>query len=232
MDAGDTKKSLSRRGLLKLGMAGTAAGLLASGLELAIPTPALAEDVSTPDAALKELMAGNKRYSSNQFTAPQHDLEILRAHTAEKQTPFAAILSCADSRVPAELIFDQTIGHVFVVRVAGNVLTPEVIGSLEYGAVVLGAKVLLVLGHASCGAVKAAIAGKSVPGQISSLFPHLQPAVDEARHDLVAATKANARIQATLLSESSTVISGMVQEQKVKVVAGYYDLESGVVTLL
>ena len=134
--------------------------------------------------------------------------------------------------MPVELVFDQSIGHIFVTRVAGNLLTPEIIGSLEYGAVVLGTKVIMVLGHANCGAVKAAIQGKPVPGQISSLFPHLQPAVDQAGPDLEATIKANAKIQATLLRESSTVISGMLKDGTVKVVAGYYDLASGAVTMV
>ena len=101
------------------------------------------------------------------------DKQILRDRTAEKQQPFAALLSCADSRVPVEIIFDQSIGELFVTRVAGNIATPEIIASLEYGAAVLGIKVILVLGHAGCGAVKAAIQAKAVPGQISALFPHL-----------------------------------------------------------
>ena len=133
----------------------------------------------TPDAALNELMEGNKRYASGKMTSFEHDLAILKQHTEEKQEPFAAVLSCADSRVPVELVFDQTIGHVFVTRVAGNIVTPEIIGSLEYGAAVLGTKVILVMGHSNCGAVKATIQGKEVPGQISSLFPHIQPAVDQ-----------------------------------------------------
>ena len=223
---------LSRRRLLQLGVTGTAAGLVAGALPLALTTPAEAQDVSTPDAALAELMNGNKRYVSNALTSPQHDLDILKKNTEEKQEPFAAVLSCADSRVPVEWVFDQTIGHVFVTRVAGNLITPEIIGSLEYGAAVLGTKVILVLGHASCGAVAAAIQGKSVPGQISSLFPHIQAAVDEAGPDLTATIKANARYQARLLGESSTVLAPMIKEGKLKVVAGYYDLANGAVTLL
>lgn len=225
-------RTLSRRRLLQLGVTGTAAGIVAGALPLTIPTPAEAQDVSTPDAALAELVNGNKRFASNSLTSPQHDLEILKQHTVDKQEPFAAVLSCADSRVPVEWVFDQTIGHVFVVRVAGNLITPEIIGSLEYGAAVLGTKVILVLGHGSCGAVKAAMQGKSVPGQISSLFPHIQPAIDQAGPDVEATIKANAKIQATLLRESSTVISGMVKDGKVKVVSGYYDLGTGMVTLL
>jgi len=177
-------------------------------------------------------MAGNKRFSSNDLPSLQHDVEILKAHTVEKQEPFAAVLSCADSRVPVELVFDQSIGHLFVTRVAGNVVTPEIIGSLEYGAAVLGTKAILVMGHSGCGAVKATIQGKAVPGQISSLFPHIQPAVDQAGQDLAAATKANAKNQAMLLRQASTVIADMVKDGKIKVVAGYYDLASGTVTIL
>ena len=132
MSNGSTSdRTLSRRRLLQLGVGGTAAGIVAGAIPFAIPTPAQAQDVSTPDAALAELMSGNKRYVSNTLTSPQHDLDLLKANTEEKQEPFAAVLSCADSRVPVEWVFDQTIGHIFVARVAGNLITPEIIGSLE-----------------------------------------------------------------------------------------------------
>ncbi len=228
----DSNRTFSRRRLLQLGVTGTAAALAAGALPLTLPLPALAQDVSTPEAALAALMNGNKRYVANTLTSPQHDLDILKAATEEKQEPFAAVLSCADSRVPVEWVFDQTIGHIFVTRVAGNILTPEIIGSLEYGAAVLGTKVILVLGHGSCGAVAAAIQGKSVPGQISSLFPHIQPAIDQGGPDLMATIKANAVYQARLLGESSTVIAPMIKAGKLKVVAGYYDLANGAVSQL
>ncbi len=221
----------SRRRFLQMGAAAAAVGLT-SGLQLAVPPQVLAQSVLTPDAALAELVAGNKRFVAERLTSFDHDLAILKQHTVDKQEPFAAVLSCADSRVPVEIVFDQSIGHIFVTRVAGNVITPEIIGSLEYGAAVLGTKVILVMGHSGCGAVKAAIQGKEVPGQISSLFPHIQPAVDQAGPDPEAVTKANAKIQATLLREASTVISGLVKDAKLKVVAGYYDLASGAVALL
>ena len=221
----------SRRRFLQIGVTGAAVSLL-GGLELAAPWPAQAQSTLSPDAALAELMAGNKRFISGKLTSFEHDLAILKQHTEEKQEPFAAVLSCADSRVPVELVFDQSIGHIFVTRVAGNILTPEIIGSMEYGAAVLGTKVILVMGHSGCGAVKATIQGKEVPGQISSLFPHIQPAVDQAGPDLAAATKANAKMQAALLREASTVIAGMVKDNKVKVVAGYYDLGTGAVEFL
>src|SRR5271166_2915711 len=226
------KQGPSRRQFLQAGATTAAVSLLASGLELALPLPVAAQSTLTPDAALTELMDGNKRFTSGKLTSHEHDLAILKQHTEDKQEPFAAVLSCADSRVPVELVFDQSIGHIFVTRVAGNVVTPELIGSLEYGAAVLGTKVIMVMGHSNCGAVKAAIQGKDVPGQISSLFPHIQPAVNQAGPDLAAASKANAKIQATLLQESSTVISGMVKSGGVKVVAGYYDLGTGSVTLV
>jgi len=199
---------------------------------LSFPEPVFAQSTLTPDAALAELMAGNKRFADRNMTAHEHDLAILKRSTAEKQEPFAAVLSCADSRVPVELIFDQSIGHIFVTRIAGNVITAEIVASLEYAATVLGTKVLLVMGHAGCGAVKATIQGKEVPGQISALFQHIQPAVDQAGETLEAATKANARIQAALLRESSTVVSALVKEGKLKVAAAYYDIVSGRVNLL
>jgi carbonic anhydrase len=215
-----------------MGVTGAVAGLLTGGLELALPPEVRAQSALTPDAALAELMAGNQRFITGRMTSNEHDLAILKEKTIDKQEPFAALLSCADSRVPVELIFDQTIGHLFVTRIAGNFVTPEIIASLEYGAAVLGSKVILVMGHANCGAVKATIQGKEVPGQISALFPHIQPAVDQAGPNLEATTKANAKIQAALLRESSTVISGLVKQGKVKVVAGYYDVGTGTVTIL
>lgn len=200
--------------------------------KLSFPEPVFAQSTLTPDAALGRLMAGNKRFVDGKMTAHEHDLAILKQDTAEKQEPFAAVLSCADSRVPVELIFDESIGHIFVTRIAGNVITPEIVASLEYGAVALGTKALLVMGHTGCGAVKAALQGKEVPGQISALFPHIQPAVNQAGDNLEAATKANARNQAALLRESSTVISALVKEGKLKVAAACYDIASGTVMLL
>jgi len=231
LDAADELRS--RRGFLQMSIGGAVAGMIAAAAaEVATPRRAAAQSVLSPDEALKEMMEGNARFAANKMTSFEHDLEMLKSKTVDKQEPFAAVLSCADSRVPVEILFDQTIGHVFVTRVAGNVVTPEIIGSLEYGAAVLGTKVILVLGHRGCGAVKAAIAGKGVPGQISSLFPHIQAAVDAAGPDTEATTKENAKHQAKLLRESSTVISEMSKEGKIKVAAAYYDLGSGAVTLL
>ena len=232
LDPSVSNDDSSRRRFLKMAVGGTVAGMAtAAGMEFATPHRVLAQTTLSPDGALEELMAGNKRFTAERLTSFEHDLAILKQHTIEKQEPFAAVLSCADSRVPVELVFDQSIGHIFVVRVAGNITTPEIIASLEYGAGVLGTKVILVMGHGGCGAVKATIAGKEVPGQISALYPHIQPAVDQAGTNLEAATRANAKIQASLLRQSSTVISGLVKENKLKVTAAYYDIGSGIVSV-
>jgi carbonic anhydrase len=140
--------------------------------------------------------------------------------------------ACANPRVPVKLVFDQSIGQVFVTRVAGIIVTPEIIASLEYGVAMLQTKVILVMGHSSCGAVKATIQAKEVPGQISALHPHIQPAVDQAGSNLEAATKANANIHAGLLRQTSTVIARLLNEKKVKAAAASYDIVSGAVTLL
>ncbi len=185
----------------------------------------------SPDAALHELIAGNQRFAANQLTSIQHDLELLKNHTADKQEPFAAVLACADSRVPVELIFDQSIGHIFVTRVAGNLVTPEIVASLEYAVAVLGVELVVVLGHTNCGAVKAAMKADPVPGQISALYPPLRRAVEQAGGDVAKAIAANASVQADLLRTSSTVIREAAKAKKVGVVSGVYDLASGKVTL-
>jgi len=201
-------------------------------LEFAVPSHGRRQNILSPDAALAELIDGNRRFATGRVIAREHDASILRQHAAEKQQPFAAVLSCGDSRVPVEFVFDQDIGQLFVSRVAGNVAAAEIIATLEFGAAVLGTQVILVMGHSSCGAIEATIKNTAAPGQISALYPHIRPAVDQAGPNPEEATKANARIQAALLREASTVISSLIQEKKLKVVSGYYDIASGVVTLL
>lgn len=221
---------VARRGFLRAALAGSA--MLAAGTAFTVAQPAAAQSAMTPDAALKELMDGNARFVAGQLRSFDEDLAILKAKTADKQEPFAAILSCADSRVPVEFVFDQSIGRLFVVRVAGNVATPEIIASLEYGVAVLGTEVLMVLGHSNCGAVKATIEGKAVPGQISALYAPIRPAVDAAGPDLIATIDANAKVQARLISQASPVIAAAIEAGKLKVVAACYDLATGTVVLL
>jgi carbonic anhydrase len=224
-----TSQAFSRRRFLS---GATASLLTSAALDILTPPSLPAQTNLTPEEALKKLMEGNERFVAGRMTSFDEDLKILKAHTVDKQEPFASVLSCADSRVPVEIIFDQTIGHIFVTRVAGNMVTSEIIASLEYGAAVLGTKAILVLGHRACGAVKATIQGKDVPGQISALYPYIRPAVDEAGTDLEKTIQANARIQARLLRESSPVLASLVKENKLKIVAGYYDLETGKVSLI
>jgi carbonic anhydrase len=185
----------------------------------------------TPREALRRLMDGNERFRSGRPIRPHQSAERLD-ELVGGQAPFAAILSCADSRVPVELVFDQGFGDLFVCRSAGNVAPPDLVGSLEYGTQVLGARVLMVLGHSSCGAVSATIAADSVPGQISSIFWQIRPAVERAGPDLAAATAENARIQGNLLASASTVLARRVRDGELLVVAAVYDLRSRAVVLV
>jgi carbonic anhydrase len=221
-----------RRHFLRTVLSSAVFGVAAqAGIELVAPGRLSAQTNLSPDAALQELLAGNQRFAANQLASIEHDLTILKEQTVDKQEPFAAVLSCADSRVPVELIFDQTIGHIFVTRVAGNIVTPEIIASLEYGVAVLGVKTLVVLGHRSCGAIKAAMKADTVPGQISALYPPLRQSVEQSGGNLDRAIEANTRIQAELLRTSSTVIRDAVKTGALKVEAGVYDLATGKVTL-
>ncbi len=217
---------LSRRHLLGLAAgSAVAAGL---GLRTSRTEARTGAAPTDPDAAFEALMAGNRRFTSGRAEAPHR--KLARVHElASGQTPFAAILGCADSRVPAELVFDQGFGDLFVVRVAGNIATPEGIGSLEFGTLVLGARVLLVLGHTSCGAVKAAIEAAPVPGQISSLFQHMVPAIAPGTKDVDATGAANVRLQTRVLLDGSPVIAGLVRDGKLRVAGAVYDLATGVV---
>jgi carbonic anhydrase len=219
----------SRRFFFRNSLAGAATAVLAG---LRVESGASAQTALTPDAALRELVDGNRRFAEGRMTSFEDDLGVLKAKTVEKQEPFAAVLSCADSRVPVELIFDQSIGHLFVTRVAGNVAASAMIASLEYGVAVLGVKAIMVLGHANCGAVKATIDAKPAPGQISALYPYIRPAVDQAGPDLDAAIRANARIQAALLRRSSPLLAQHIEQNQLKIVAGYYDLAIGTVAML
>jgi carbonic anhydrase len=222
-----------RREFLKLaayGMAGLAAASTRSFGQQATRTPI--QRPETPERALALLAEGNQRYVAHNLISFAEDLDILRSNSEEKQEPFAALLSCADSRVPVELLFDQSVGHLFVVRVAGNIATPDTIASLEYGAAVLGVKAIVALGHTNCGAVQATMAGKSVPGQISGLYQYIHPAVGGAHGDLTTATKQNAVYQAAVLRNTSPVLSEMVKEKKLAIQGAIYDIGSGKVTFL
>ena len=236
MHSNNRKFNLSRRNSLKFVAGAIGTGILAAraGADLAAPEPAIAQTDLTPDAALQKLIDGNKRFVDSKRQSPNQDLPRL-LEVAVAQKPFAAILGCADSRFPSEIIFDQGLGDLFVCRVAGNVATSEEIGSLEFGTLVLGAKVLVVVGHKRCGAVDATVKGAQVPGQIGSLLDAIKPAVESSKNQtgdrIENASKANVVLQANKL-KASPVISKLIAENKLKVVGGYYDLDTGRVTIL
>ena len=225
---------MSRRLVLGAGVAALAAAPLVGRAEA---QPARAVD--TPDAALARLLEGNARYVSGKLN--ERDFSANRAARALGQAPFAAILGCADARVAPELAFDQPPGELFVVRVAGNFVTPDGLGSLEYGAVVLGTKAIMVLGHTSCGAVNATVAalqkGNELPGHIGDLVqamkPGIEPALKQPGDDLYQrAVVANVRANVQRLQEAKPILADMVEAGKLRVVGAVYDLPTGKVAVV
>jgi carbonic anhydrase len=233
MTNNNINSSITRRGLFQLGATAVGAGFVTSQLGIAAQKSdaAIVLDNLTPDKAFNELLKGNKRFASQKTQGLNRTVFRLK-EIAQGQNPFAAILGCADSRVPAEIVFDQGLGDLFVVRVAGNVATPEEIGSLEFGTLVLGAKVLMVLGHERCGAVQAAIDNKPVPGKISAILDQIQPAVISTSKNspdrLAEATIANVKLQMATL-KASPVIADLINTKKLKIVGAVYDLDTGLI---
>ncbi|AUB34656.1 cynT, carbonic anhydrase [Nostoc flagelliforme CCNUN1] len=229
--------NFSRRSLFKFGAGAIGTGVLTAGLSsnlLAAEKKAPAEDEITPDKALQELLNGNERFVKRKRKNPNQTYSRL-VEVAKGQNPFASVLGCADSRVPSEIVFDQGLGDLFVCRVAGNIATPEEIGSLEFGSLVLGSKVIMVVGHERCGAVDAAIKGAQVPGQIGSLLEAIKPSVESSKgkkgDKLENACKANVLAQIEKL-KSSSVLSELIKAEKLKIVGGYYDLDTGKISLV
>jgi carbonic anhydrase len=185
----------------------------------------------TPDEAIKKLISGNQRYVSATMSHERQTVER-RGEMSQGQKPFAIIVSCSDSRVPPEVIFDQGIGDLFVVRSAGEVVTEVGVGSIEYAVEHLGAPLIMVLGHERCGAVKATADGGEAPGSIGSICRLIQPAVDKAKGqsgDLVDnAVRNNISLVAGTIA-SSPIVRKAIEEGKVKVVKAYYDLDEGTV---
>jgi carbonic anhydrase len=193
-----------------------------------------ARSAETPDAAIARLTAGNARYVSGKLN--ERDFSAGRAARAKGQAPYAAVLSCADSRVAPELAFDEGPGELFVVRVAGNFVTPEGLGSLEFGAAVLGTKAIMVLGHTSCGAVNATVAalqkGNALPGHIADLVTAMKPGIEAVVKaggaDLEQrAVVANVQANVKRLQTATPILADMVSSGKLKVVGAYYDLPTG-----
>jgi len=229
----DHRLHFSRRGLLVAGAA-TWAGAVAMPAAAQQAAPVAPPNAITPEAALQRLVEGNARYVAN---APANkDYSAGRAARTTAQYPFAAILGCADSRVAPELAFDQGPGDLFVVRVAGNFVTPDGLASLEYGAAVLGTKVIMVLGHSNCGAVNATVgalqSGNTSPGHIADLVramkPGIEPVLKQAGDDLPQrAVIANVRANVQRLNEATPILADMVATGKIRVVGAVYDLATG-----
>ena len=194
-----------------------------------------AKSIISPDSALAELKAGNEHHARHQYKHP-HQTVARQRELVTGQDPHAQILTCSDSRVPPEIIFDQGLGDLFVVRVAGNIATDTQIGSLEYGAKHLHIPLVVVLGHESCGAVTAAVEGGEVEGHIATLVGLIKPAVEKSRGlpgDRVAnAVRTNVQIVVQQLRSSTPVLSELVAQKKLKIVGGVYSLETGKVTWL
>jgi carbonic anhydrase len=199
--------------------------------------------VENGDQALTKLMEGNKRYINAPESGHARRTEERRLEVAEGQNPFAVILACADSRVAPEVIFDQGLGDTFVVRVAGNIVNPTnygVLGSIEYGVLVLGAPLIMVLGHSRCGAVAGAIEalkkGTKFPGSINNIVTTIKPLVEAVKGEpgdlLENSILSNVKMGVNKLNGSAPVIADMVKEGKVKIVGANYDLKTGEVKIV
>ena len=193
------------------------------------------EDKVTADSVLAELSAGNAHHVEHRYQHP-HETMNRRRELVSGQHPHAEILSCSDSRVPPEVIFDQGLGDLFIVRVAGNVASDTELGSLEYGAEHLHVPLLVVLGHQHCGAVTAAVEGGGAEGHITALINLLRPAVEKTRglpgDPVENAVKANVEMVAKQLRTSTPVLAELVAQGKLRVVGALYSLDTGKVTWL
>jgi carbonic anhydrase len=189
----------------------------------------------SPNEAIKRLLDGNQRFLHQKRKYPDQSLEHLQL-IAKAQNPFASILGCADSRVPAEIVFDQGLGDLFVVRVAGNVVSDTIIGSLEYSTAVLGSQLIVILGHRRCGAVAEAIKNELLPGRISLIIEGIKPSLARAKLTTDDTTQdaviANIQYQAEKLQESSTILAKFITEGKLQIVSACYDIETGKVTVI
>jgi carbonic anhydrase len=199
-----------------------------------LTAPLAAEEGQPAKDPLDRLIQGNSRYVNSQ-TVCHNDWTVKRSALLQSQKPYAVIVCCSDSRVPPELIFDQTLGDLFVVRVAGNVIDDFAIGSVEYGVDVLGANLVMVLGHSQCGAVNAALSGKTFDDHIQDVVNAIKPAVTAVKGEsgdlLEKAIKANIKNVAAQLKASKPILGNLVEKGTLKIVEGYYQLDTGKVEI-
>ncbi|HEY8516211.1 MAG TPA: carbonic anhydrase [Candidatus Binatia bacterium] len=232
----DVREHTTRRRVLA-GLAGGAVGALALTSRAA---PSRAGDVpprdpvpATPDEALAALRAGNRRFVDNQpRVRSTEDIEHIWVDLATGQAPFATVLGCADSRLAPEIIFDQFLGDIFVVREAGNIAdSPTNLGSLEYAQAALGAKLLLVFGHTSCGAVQAAFEGKRPGGHIDAIVDVIAPGIAGAS-DVDDAVRRNVVAVQKRIREKSPLLREAESAGKMKIAGAVYDIRTGVVSFI
>jgi carbonic anhydrase len=201
---------------------------------VALPVVAQEKPALTAEQAWEQLKKGNEKYVADKSVAP--DLGAERRRELEKgQQPFAIVLTCADSRVAPEFIFNQGLGDIFVLRVAGNIADPFVLGSMEYAVEHLHSPLIVVLGHSKCGAVDAALGEHKPSGNLGKLIEEVHVGQDlpkEKAASLEAAIKNNVRHQAELLTKKSEVVKEFVDHKKVRIVSGVYDLATGKVEWL
>jgi carbonic anhydrase len=193
-----------------------------------------AEGVS-PEIALQRLMLGNKRFVKSKVIHPNQNAKR-RGDLTKGQHPFAIVVTCSDSRVSPEILFDLGLGDIFVIRVAGNVVDDNALGSIEYAAEHLGSKLVVVLGHSKCGAVSATVQGGEIPGHIKSITDAIKPAVDKAKSqsgDVIEnSIKNNAKLVAEKIRTSKPILEELIKENKLMVAPAEYDISTGTVTLL
>jgi len=192
----------------------------------------ITQDNLTPKDAHNILVEGNKRFTQNLKT--QRDLQAQVLETSMGQYPFAVILSCIDSRVPAELVFDQGIGDVFSARVAGNIINEDILGSMEYACKVAGSKIVVVMGHSKCGAVTAACEHVEL-GNITTLLNKIQPAVKAVDEEMSAAkvekvAAINVKLSIERIRKESSILSELEKEGKIEIVGAMYNVSDGTVT--
>lgn len=190
----------------------------------------------TPQKALDTLMEGNARYTASQHE--ERDLMAQTRQTGDGQYPYAVVLGCIDSRVPPEVVFDLGIGDIFSVRVAGNFVNEDILGSMEFACKVVGSKLILVLGHTSCGAVKGAFDNVEL-GHITGLVNKIKPAVEWVRLENAAASddldeiaRRNVHMNIEAIRERSDILAELEQAGDIEIVGGMYDVHTGAVTLL
>jgi carbonic anhydrase len=234
----NTSPKTNRRQFLALSGIAAAGAALGAAAPASASAPAAAETpVTNPDEALKRLMEGNERFVTDKTIDPNQST-ARRAELAKGQKPFATILSCVDSRVPPEIVFDRGLGDLFVIRTAGQVVDKAVLGSIEFGAAELGIPLIVVMGHEKCGAVKATIEtlekGEKAPGSIEYLVEGIAPAVEAVKGKscdmLDNAVQANVDNSVALLKKSK-ILGDLVKAGKIRIVGARYDLDSGKVEL-